>query len=1360
MKKQYIYIYIIKLILITITLCIPNFVYATEYTTTNQEIIYDYYDTASESFKTKTLSANSYTLVTSASTTWTEGFYVVGSNVDISDRINVEGNVTLILAGENTLNCLKGIEVTKGNTLNIHNQSGSTGTLNATAGRTNSGIGSSTSGYTVSEVGTITIHGGNVTAKCGDGGTGNETFIGSGIGGIKKNISRDRVEYMLGNDGSVAIYGGDVTAISDSSSDGLIHTIESISTTSFSTGKNGRAIIHTNYSILDKSKIAEWSGIIFLGSDIAVYGNQTLTKNLTIPEGSTFTIPVNTSLTIEGEHQLINNGTMNVNGELSVKSLTNNKTLNINADSVFSIDTLNNYGDLYINEDINCKELLNSGEIENNNTFTCDKVTNNGNIKNNDTFTCKDAVNSGIVFNNDTLKATGSVTGDGYAVSVTGNIVWKESQVLTPNKIQYLNENGEKVTISSEDVICPIIPSVTTWKKIDSKNTWYIAVNNQEIGPVKLEDDVNLLVLDGVTLKVNGENYNGGIRATDHTLNIYAQSNGKNTGKLVVVAGQYNWMAIGGNNSTINIYGGNIDAGYEIGDYFYSGIGTQRYSNDTGKITITSGIVKTQSIGKTGEKVGSGTAGLYAPVGSNAIIYTEQSKIGNTASTFNGILFLKKEGTVYGNQSLATNLTIEADETLTIPEGTTLKIPKDFTFTLKGKLVVNGYLENSGTITLESGCSIEGNGKVRINFDSTLSGTISDSYIEYQTKWDTDGDSETDDNTYTAKGTNPTHANGSKDSTVDTVYTFDKWSPDIVAATEPKAYKATFTSSVRKYSISLPQNSRGYTVNTTNELSLPYQASFIFEVKVSDGYSKANNFAVKVNDNVINPETNGTYKVTITENIEISVEGVVENVLITSSDASMEYDGETIDVSNYFVIDKNADAVIYSIVDEGTTGEGTLAGNILTVTKTGKFKIKALTEANQTYAKGEGIATLTIDNGVIQYTATDYNDIYDGLTHGIAIVVTSPEDTNITYSIDGINYDDNAPQFKNVDEKIVYYKIQKDNYNDIDGYKTVKISKRPITITAENQTVVWGQAINNQKYKVNNLVTGDSITNIKLMASTNELSSGGTIIVSDVVIKNNETDVTNNYDISLINGSLNIGHNSNLSPSRIEAQKGKVRYEPNETLNTDDLIVTAYYDDGYSEVVTDFTTNASKLDMNIGGYKDLAVSYTENDKTVTSNINIYVSFKIIDGANSSWNQESNNDLTISGNGKYEDFKNIKIDGTIVDSKNYEVSKTPTTITLKASYLDSLDIGNHSFEITWKGGSADTSFEILKNDSKENIENNSGTSDSGVINNEDVSNGGDVSESDNSLKAMIWIALPVLLLIIFAIVLVIKKKKQK
>lgn len=46
-------------------------------------------------------------------------------------------------------------------------------------------------------------------------------------------------------------------------------------------------------------------------------------------------------------------------------------------------------------------------------------------------------------------------------------------------------------------------------------------------------------------------------------------------------------------------------------------------------------------------------------------------------------------------------------------------------------------------------------------------------------------------------------------------------------------------------------------------------------------------------------------------------------------------------------------------------------------------------------------------------------------------------------------------------------------------------------------------------------------------------------------------------------------------------------------MNVDDITVTAYYEDGYSEQITAYTTNADELDMNTVGEKILAVSYTK-----------------------------------------------------------------------------------------------------------------------------------------------------------------------
>ena len=85
-------------------------------------------------------------------------------------------------------------------------------------------------------------------------------------------------------------------------------------------------------------------------------------------------------------------------------------------------------------------------------------------------------------------------------------------------------------------------------------------------------------------------------------------------------------------------------------------------------------------------------------------------------------------------------------------------------------------------------------------------------------------------------------------------------------------------------------------------------------------------------------------------------------VTITGDNQTLNFDGSTIDVSKYFTIDTNAGTRSYSLVqDTGVTGEGSLSGAVLTVTKPGVFQVKLTTAANGNYAAGEKTITLTVN---------------------------------------------------------------------------------------------------------------------------------------------------------------------------------------------------------------------------------------------------------------------------------------------------------------------------------------------------------------------------------------------------------------
>ncbi len=156
------------------------------------------------------------------------GNYYVSGNVVISKRIEVSGDVNLILTDGCSLTAKKGIHLKEGNSLTIYGQTNSTGTLTAeSCNYAQAAIG----GNDKENAGTVQIHGGKIIAQYdaallrasnpygaaigggNEGNGGNVTVFGgtvdiqqcdtdtAGIGGGYK-----------GKGGTVKIYGGDITA--------------------------------------------------------------------------------------------------------------------------------------------------------------------------------------------------------------------------------------------------------------------------------------------------------------------------------------------------------------------------------------------------------------------------------------------------------------------------------------------------------------------------------------------------------------------------------------------------------------------------------------------------------------------------------------------------------------------------------------------------------------------------------------------------------------------------------------------------------------------------------------------------------------------------------------------------------------------------------------------------------------------------------------------------------------------------------------------------------------------------------------------------------------------------------------------
>ena len=355
-----------------------------------------YYDWNSDTKGLEQKTCASATAVTSNDTQWIKyefvwmdengGWYVVNSDVTIENRVTVTGDVRLILADGCTLTVNGGIQVTVGDSLTIYGQENGTGALITTGDDGKAGIGGGYNG----DGGTVTIHGGKVTATGGYGGAGigggykgaggtvtinggtvNATGGngGAGIGGGYKGAGGTVTIHggtvtatggsddmgtgagigggSIGDGGTVTINGGTVTATNATDGEPGIGGGNGGGSGSFRTQEAGEAkgsAMIFAASISDRRDEANWSGIIFpdwgaiqaLPHSGTVYGEQTLPAELFIFAGYTLTIPADASLTVPGgktlsirsDATLTNNGALYCAGDTIINgTLTNNGTI-------------------------------------------------------------------------------------------------------------------------------------------------------------------------------------------------------------------------------------------------------------------------------------------------------------------------------------------------------------------------------------------------------------------------------------------------------------------------------------------------------------------------------------------------------------------------------------------------------------------------------------------------------------------------------------------------------------------------------------------------------------------------------------------------------------------------------------------------------------------------------------------------------------------------------------------------------------------------------------------------------------------------------------------------------------------------
>lgn len=86
---------------------------------------------------------------------------------------------------------------------------------------------------------------------------------------------------------------------------------------------------------------------------------------------------------------------------------------------------------------------------------------------------------------------------------------------------------------------------------------------------------------------------------------------------------------------------------------------------------------------------------------------------------------------------------------------------------------------------------------------------------------------------------------------------------------------------------------------------------------------------------------------------------------------------------------------------------------------------------------------------------------------------------------------------------------------------------------------------------------------------------------------------------------------------------------------------------------------------------------------------------IIEGAGQKLTVGSVSDLTVRSNAPFDLFKQVKVDGTELDTSSYTVASGSTVVTLKAGFLATLSTGEHTLDVVSETGTATTTFTIAE-----------------------------------------------------------------
>ena len=528
----------------------------------------------------------------------------------------------------------------------------------------------------------------------------------------------------------------------------------------------------------------------------------------------------------------------------------------------------------------------------------------------------------------------------------------------------------------------------------------------------------------------------------------------------------------------------------------------------------------------------------------------------------------------------------------------------------------------------------------------------------------------------------------------------------------------------RKLQIVVPQNQVGYTV-TVNKTEMEYEGSYTLKVEIHEGYTATEDFKIIISNWECGQQAGveETYMNAIADQI-IEVRGVADitppaaeikvkenkwtsfwnnltfglffketqDVTITTTDK-----GSGVKSIQYYLFDRELERDEVRSITDWIDYNG-----IFKIDPDNRYVIyvKVTDNAgNAEYINSEGI--------VLDATAPVLYGIENGGVYHGDKVFKATDENFLKIEVDGVDITDTTEgdaEFKIAADNAEHIVTVTDRAGNVTEYKVTVYKNYTVTYKADGEpisteTVGHGKDANLPVVPAKNGYVGKWDSDGKNITGDTTI----TVVYTEIpVVKPNEVKPENKTDLEdtkkqledmLKDDSYTDEGKKNIQDAiddiddalevigNVEAvEESIVKLPAVDTVKPDD--------EEAIKAITDAQTAYNALSAHEKSLVDEATK-ANLDKLVAA----LVAYDIVEGDGSSWTEDSNHNITFVVNGLFSKFVGIKVDGKDVDKANYEVKAGSTIITLKASYLDTLAVGEHTITVVYTDGSTDGTFNV-------------------------------------------------------------------